>query len=483
MIVSNKLFSQIVNPTCGDWTTTSWPSIANCNTFESGDWVLVFNDEFENNQIDKSKWYTLGGGWNREHGDELQYYKDENVVMDGGFLKLTAKREPGYYDVWRWDANGNGYITQKYFEYTSGYLETKMKLEYGFFEIRCKIPNGKGFWPAFWLYGFDNVEGVGPEIDIFEFAGNEPQKHTITLHKWWSNNGHSMCPTTKDYGIDFSSGFHTFSAEWDEFKIVYRVDGDIKRIDYKYFDMTPVGLYDCQHHTPGFYKRNPLYPTKPASVILNLAISCEGCPFGGPPNSSTTFPSALEIDYIHIYRRKNPTREISICNFDFANESNVITGKTISVGGNSCSSVLENGKSISLFATDNITLLPGFHAELGSNFSAQIITNGSLKSANIDNVEALNDKNNIYDNSTVIIQESYKVYPNPNNGSFIIELSGALNDYQKIEVIDLNGNIIFQTSHFSTNIVLIDLSNNQKGIYILRITSKNKIATNKIISQ
>jgi beta-glucanase (GH16 family) len=484
LIFCTKIFSQILNPVCGNWQTIGWFSIANCNTFESGDWVLVFDDEFNNNQIDRSKWYTAGGGWAREHGDELQYYKDENIVMDNGMVKLTAKSEPGDYDVYRWDANGNSYITQKHFDYTSGYLETKMKFEYGFFEIRCKIPNGKGFWPAFWLYGVDDIEGTGPEIDIFEFGGDKPKDHAMNLWVYKPDGNRSACQTSRDYGVDFSADFHTFSLEWDEFKMVYKVDGDIKRIDYEALDMKSVGLIDCQHHTDGYYTINPFYPNpnKPSSVILNLAVSCKGCAFGGPPNASTVFPSALEVDYIRIYKRKNPTKDISICNFDFTNESSIITGKTITVGGTSCNSVIESGKSISLIATDCITLLPGFHTEVNSNFSAQFVSNINLKSANNLKEDNLKEKFDFFDNSNGIV-ESYKIYPNPNNGSFTIELTRNLNEYQKIEVFDLNGNIIFQTVKFPQNIINIDLTANPKGIYLLRIISKDKIATNKIISQ
>jgi hypothetical protein len=62
-------------------------------------WAYSGGDEFNGTELDNTKWYTCEDGWNREHGNELQYYLDNNIVLDNGILKLIAKEEPGYYDV------------------------------------------------------------------------------------------------------------------------------------------------------------------------------------------------------------------------------------------------------------------------------------------------------------------------------------------------------------------------------------------------
>jgi beta-glucanase (GH16 family) len=488
-------FSQVLNPACGkdEWGKMPWYSI-DCDDFISGDWTLVFNDEFNGNELDKSKWFTCENGWNREHGDELQYYLDNNITVEDGILKLTAKREPGDYDVWRFDDEG-GYITQKYFEYTSGWIQSKLEFKYGYFEIRCKIPEGKGFWPAFWLFGYK--PNPKPEIDIFEFAGDEPKKHAINIREWRgkkkSNPNKDIvidCSTKKKYGIDFSKGFHTFSAEWDEFKVIFRVDGEIKRIDYRYLDLKGVGLYDCWHHVDGLYLVNPYFPYKPSNLIANLAIS-HG-PFGGPPNSSTEFPSSLEIDYIRVYKRLDNTKDLSICKIPDDQEGDVITGKTITVGGNSCNSVIKSGESLSLVAKDKIKLLPGFHAEAGSNFSAKIASDAGQKSSNLKHKKkslidttsqkikkdsfSSNDKN-----KDIIDEETYKIYPNPNKGRFVIQITKNVDSFQKIEILNINGILIIQRVFLNSDKVTIDLSDFPKGTYILKIIKDNNIFSNKII--
>ncbi len=44
-------------------------------------------------------------------------------------------------------------FNKQYFDYTSGMIYSNYKFDYGMFEIKCKIPKGKGFWPAFWMAG------------------------------------------------------------------------------------------------------------------------------------------------------------------------------------------------------------------------------------------------------------------------------------------------------------------------------------------
>src|SRR6185503_13343107 len=72
-------------------------------------------------------------------------------------------------------------------EYTSSRIRTRRKGDWllGRFEIRAKLPQGKGIWPAIWMLPTDNRYGGWPhsgEIDIMELLGHKPGKTYGTLH-------------------------------------------------------------------------------------------------------------------------------------------------------------------------------------------------------------------------------------------------------------------------------------------------------------
>ena len=66
--------------------------------------------------------------------------------------------------------------THHWLYYYSGCIETLEKFQYGYFEIRCKLPVHEGAFPAFWLWGYN--DGRYEEIDMLEYMGNI----TYTIH-------------------------------------------------------------------------------------------------------------------------------------------------------------------------------------------------------------------------------------------------------------------------------------------------------------
>ena len=95
---------------------------------------LIFSEEFNySGGPDPNVWTQElgGGGWGN---NELQFYTDRNAYVQNGFLTIESKRE---------DWGGRSY--------TSARLITKSAFTYGVFEMRAKIPEGRGSWPAFWL--------------------------------------------------------------------------------------------------------------------------------------------------------------------------------------------------------------------------------------------------------------------------------------------------------------------------------------------
>jgi len=432
-------------------------------------WAYSGGDEFNGTQLDNSKWYTCGDGWNREHGNELQYYLDNNIVLDNGILKLVAKREPGYYDVWRFD--GGAHVIQKYFEYTSGWIQPKMKFKYGLFEIRFKLPVGKGLWPAFWLYGGNPNE----EFDIFEYKGETPNKIHIDMH---CPNG---CDNYNPSGLypynfggwvtasgNFSDSYNDMMGEWGPGACFWYLNG--QEFAVWWGDLN--------------YQEN---------IIANLAIANDAGPFEPGPDNTTPFPAYFEIDFIRVWTRLDCEQTITISNYNQAvTDPTVITGQNINVSN----MTLSQGQSLKLIATDGITIEPNTTIE--GDFEAKIVecpgpkkkeenffnqSDSALKIISSIEPDSINGNNNkqAYANIENPPLLYIKVFPNPTEGKITIEFDGKIERNIKIEFINSSGQNVFSKDNITEKTLNIDISHLPKGIYFLKGTFGDKSVSDKII--
>ena len=117
---------------------------------------MIWSDEFDGPAIDPGVWtFEVGNGhangipgWGNQ---ELQFYAPdpENARIEDGKLVITAREEQ------RSDQTGT-------YAYTSARLHTKGKVsfQHGVVEVRAKLPDGQGIWPAVWMLGAD-IDQVG----------------------------------------------------------------------------------------------------------------------------------------------------------------------------------------------------------------------------------------------------------------------------------------------------------------------------------
>ncbi|GEN52211.1 carbohydrate binding domain-containing protein [Halobacillus faecis] len=263
---------------------------------KASDWSLVWNDEFLANEIDSDKWtYDIGNWIVDENGqgvaagwgnDEKEYYTDssENSYTEDGHLVIKAKKEEEP-------------ITDEFgrYDHTSAKLKTKglFSKKYGKFEAKMKLPEGQGFWPAFWMMPEDDVYGPWPtsgEIDIMEAAGGDTSNIGGAIHygEEWPNNTY----TAKDYhfseGEDFTD-YHTYSVEWEPGEIRWYVDGELYQTLNDWFS---------KGTNQGDQYAYPAPFDQEFYMILNLAV---GGWYGGDPDETTEFPGKMEVDYVRVY--------------------------------------------------------------------------------------------------------------------------------------------------------------------------------------
>jgi beta-glucanase (GH16 family) len=457
---------------------------------DNAPFVLEFEDNFNGNSLDLTKWQIRPWSQGALSLDgEQEYNSMDNVSLSNGICKITAKKETVNRRAVSWrpdtDTLNDGLPNLRTYYYTSSNIWTNNKFGYGKYEIRCKIPTGKGFWPAFWMYGERN--GINNEVDVFEFWDNNTSKHHMSVHY----NG-LMCEI--DYnGPDYSQAFHTYTVIWDEYKIEWYVDGDLKRRSTKFYTINGQ-IVDCNGiQAFGQYILDKVIPINPdpTNIIMNMAI--QRGQFA--PDVNTPFPSSFEIDYIRYYKQMPCAGEVIISNVNQLNLSNsiynMIIGTTIIVGENV---TIQNGEQLELVARDEINLLPGFTAETGSNFIARInpdvcsgvlrIRNTSLDSTSMEDKVTL--FNSVENDKTIIIEDKdLKIiaYPNPNDGTLFVDLGKNPPENYEIYLLDGQGKIVYKSKKIELSNLEIDMNSFSKGNYILNIfdTKNKKVFVNKII--
>lgn len=248
---------------------------------DAGNWQMVWNDEFDAQALDVTKWSSLdsydrdecfGGGNN-----EQQCYTSspDNVSISDGKLVLTARQESGLPQTRT---------------YTSGRVQSKGKGDFTFgkIEARIKLPSGQGSWPAFWMLPTDRLYGGWPrsgEIDIVE-AVNLGVNNESTVH---GTIHYGTAHTFIGGGTELSdiNAFHTYGVEWYPDEIRWFIDGN---------------QYSRKTSNQWFSSGAPEDPNAPFDqnfhLILNLAI---GGDWPGPSDDQN-FPRRMEVDYVRVYQ-------------------------------------------------------------------------------------------------------------------------------------------------------------------------------------
>lgn len=258
---------------------------------------LVFEDDFVDSDVRRINEHALGGrpgapAWRsryRHDRDEV-INEEKQIYMDVEFAG-TRGRPLGVQpfsirnSVLRIEANRADPVRVKPYiwghEYTSGVISSERThwQTYGYFEMRAKMPAGKGFWPAFWL-----VTKSGrwpPELDVFECFGHRPDtvRHgAIGMDAVDDTAQQTSGAKEVTSLVNISDGFHSYGFEWTRTDNIWYIDGT------ETFRITN-------------FTHEPMY------LLANLAIGSHDANWVPNPDSTTPFPSYFEIDYIRAYRQ------------------------------------------------------------------------------------------------------------------------------------------------------------------------------------
>ena len=240
---------------------------------------LFWNDEFNSDTLNLKYW-NIELWWPGAFNNELQSYTQHqnNITLQNGYLYLRAQKDMPF------NPNNPGY--------TSGRITTKNKVElqYGFWEVRAKLPSGNGTWPAIWMLN-SIIDSIGwpysGEIDIMEHVGYDPNRVFFSLH---NENLYANVYGSDQQSIydddQLENQFHTYAIEWDSTNIKGFFDG----IEYFDYDKPLGSSYSSWPYDSPFF------------LILNLAIGGDWGGVQGVDNS--IFPASFVIDYARMFKKE-----------------------------------------------------------------------------------------------------------------------------------------------------------------------------------
>ena len=232
-----------------------------------GNWekYTLMSDEFDGAKLDPNKWHPVNPKW---LGRQPAFFYSGNVSVSNGKLHLAMKKQ----EVPEMPKD-KGYHT-----YTSAAVQSKTKVKYGYFEVKCRPMKSHGS-SSFWFY--ESSPELWTEIDVFEIGGAAPgfeRKYNMNVHvfrtptenKHWSKHGVWAAPS------NLADGYHVYALEWDTERITW------------YYDGVPVRWIENTHW----------------HQALTLNFDSETMPkwFGLPKDED--LPSTYSIEYIRAWKKR-----------------------------------------------------------------------------------------------------------------------------------------------------------------------------------
>lgn len=232
-------------------------------------WTLVWSDDFSRpGAVNSNKW-TFATGNDGFGNHELQAYTRRltNARVEDGHLVIEARKE---------------HVMGR--DYSSARLFSVGHWTYGRFEVRAKLPRGRGTWPAIWMLPADCDEWPDcGEIDIMEHVGYDEGVVHGSFHTKNFNWPAGTQITATRFVPDVTDDFHVYALEWSDGEASMFVDS-VKYITFKN-PRTNAGDWPFD---------------KDFFLILNIAV---GGFWGGAQGiDDSIFPQKMLVDYVRVYQ-------------------------------------------------------------------------------------------------------------------------------------------------------------------------------------
>ena len=255
----------------------------------------VWGDLFNADELDATNWFVgmrdpdtgdlvpgAGGDYLLNNKYSGYVTEEDSFVEDGSLILRNQKR------------SYTGTSPAGNYAYTSGWVTSmhRRRFNKGYIEVRAKFPSGDKVWPAIWMVAEDLV--WGPEWDLWEYFGYRSDvgydnmgMHLMTGYQqhgnMWPNQDAMLWDDEwiKPFDTNYDAeAWHIYGWEWTDTYAQWSIDGNVVHT-----------LLKSQTRNPSAWPNEEMY------IILNNGVRTAS------PDTTTTWPNTLEIDYIEVYQK------------------------------------------------------------------------------------------------------------------------------------------------------------------------------------
>ena len=265
------------------------------NPLEKPGYILEFNDDFDQGEIDTSKWITCYlPQWSSCERSTPNY------TFEGSSLVLQITRDqPPWCPEWDGEVRASviqsgvfagplgSKIGQSRFSDQLAVRETQTNIrkytpQFGYFETRVKGSPAGGVHGSLWMIGYEDVPEHSGEICLFELLGSGASAESSSVyygvHPWSDPNIREEF-FTETFAID-TTKFHIYAVEWTPMHVDFFIDNvKIKTV-----------------------QQSPQYPMQFMLGIFELPL--EGA-WNGPYDPDAPYPKSFTVDYLRGYQPVN----------------------------------------------------------------------------------------------------------------------------------------------------------------------------------
>ena len=230
-------------------------------------WDLTFEEKFNKSKLDTSKWMTRYYWGDKGMDSSFVLEDDKSCITDGHNIefydnkaRIVTKVAKAEGLTWRAE---QGFVTED-FDFTSGMISTakSFKQKYGVFKAKVKMAGGS-VAQSFWMVS----QSILPHVDIARFENGK-----LYANYFWGNGKSNHKSLSKTGGSKYADEYYIFTLEWTPNKLTWKINGKI------------------------FKTQTSGVPQEEMYINFSSNLKKDA--------SDSGLPSAMEIDWIRVYRLK-----------------------------------------------------------------------------------------------------------------------------------------------------------------------------------